>query len=206
MCSIYSPIPTPYPVDLGLSLPNDTDNCYIITSYNEEMTNVPISVSQSSSTFATISWALDSNETFLRYSVIFAVEVDHGGFTEVVVTGGGETLSILTLEAFPNDVGVYQFEITDCFDKWMASTSFHMTINTIRIDIKNVSYAAISSCIDCLTYSPTSFPIPNYNLTLPIPPTQLCRSSVEFNSSFTSFNTSIEEGDMDEPVVIWLEF
>jgi len=81
-----------------------------------------------------------------------------------------------------------------------------MTIKTIMVDIKNVSYTAISSCTDCLTYSPTPFPIPNYNLTLPIPSTQLCRSSVDSNSSIASFNTSIEEGDMDEPVVIWLEF
>ena len=117
MCSIYSPTPAPYPVDLGLSLPNDTDTCYTTTSYNEGVANVTISGSQSSSTFATIYWTLDSNETtFLGYSVIFAVEGDDGGFAEVVVKGGGETLSTLTLDAFPNDVGVYQFEITDCFD------------------------------------------------------------------------------------------
>jgi len=170
MCSIDSPTPAPYPVDLGLSIPNDTDTCYTTTSYNEEVANVTISGSQSSSAFATISWSLDSNETtFLRYSVIFAVEVDHGGLTEVVVTGGDETLSTLALDAFPNDVGVYQFEITDCFDTWMASTSFHMTIKTIMVGIKNVSYVAISSFTDCLTYSPTPFPIPNYNLTLPSP-------------------------------------
>jgi len=101
--------------------------------------------------------------------VAFTIEGDDGGFAEVVMKGGGETLSTLTLVAFPNDVGVFLFEITDCFDTWMASTSFHMTIKTIMVDIKNGSYAAISSFTDCLTYSPTPFPIPNYNLTLPSP-------------------------------------